>query len=71
MVANCDRKINQAQQYFKGGDVMKWIARFVVGLALVLPLLALTGCGNGDGDGVEAERTCTWEGSNWDECDWE
>ena len=49
---------------------MKWLARIVVGLALVIPLLALTGCGNG-GDSVEAERTCTWDDSNWDECEWE
>ncbi|UCD85082.1 MAG: hypothetical protein JSU92_02520 [Deltaproteobacteria bacterium] len=50
---------------------MKWLARFVVGLVLLLPLLsALGGCGNGDG-GEATERTCTWDGSNWDECEWE
>ncbi|UCD85087.1 MAG: hypothetical protein JSU92_02545 [Deltaproteobacteria bacterium] len=47
---------------------MKWLTRFVVGLALIIPLLA--GCGNGDG-GEPTERTCTWDGSNWDECEWE
>ena len=49
---------------------MKWLTRFVVGLALVIPLIALAGCGNGDG-GEPAERTCTWDDSNWDECEWE
>ncbi len=49
---------------------MKRLARFVVCLVLILPLLALAGCGNGGG-GEVTERTCTWDGSNWDECDWE
>ena len=49
---------------------MKWLARLVVGLALIIPLLTLAGCGNGGG-GEVTERTCTWDGSNWDECDWE
>ena len=47
---------------------MKWLSRFVVCLVLLIPLLA--GCGNGDGDGV-TEHTCTWDDSNWDECEWE
>ncbi len=50
---------------------MKWLARLVVGLALLLPLLTLAGCGNGGGGGEVTERTCTWDGSNWDECKWE
>jgi len=49
---------------------MKWLARIVVGLALVIPLLALSGCGNGD-SGEVTGRTCTWDDSNWDECEWE
>ena len=50
---------------------MKRLVRFIVSLALLLPLLAIIGCGNGGDGGEVTERTCTWDGSNWDECDWE
>ena len=48
---------------------MKRLTRLIVGLFLIVPLLALAGCGD-DGGGEATERTCTWDQSNWNECDW-